>query len=88
MAGFNQDQVRQFRTVYSQHSDEEAGGVTAGNFSAAVSECLQHMTLVSEPTSEFVAGEFERLGGSGAVTWQQFFQVGSLTSHSVLNMLQ
>ena len=76
MSSFSADQVRTFRQIFSQFTDEERGGLTRENFVPAASASLEHCTLRSRPTDVYLAGEFSRLAGdAGAVNWQQFFQV-------------
>ena len=79
MSSFSQEQVRHFRQVFSQFSDEERGGVTQENFVAAVQGSLEQCNLPNQPTPVYLAGEFGRLAGDGGiVTWQQFFQVRAM----------
>lgn len=76
MSSFTQEQVRHFRQVFSQFSDEERGGVTRENFVIAVQTSLEQCNLPNQPTPVYLAGEFGRLASEdGVVTWQQFFQV-------------
>ena len=76
MSSFTQEQVRTFRQIFSQFSDEERGGLSRENFVPAASASLEHCNLRSRPSDVYLAGEFSRLAGeSGVVNWQQFFQV-------------
>ena len=78
MSSFTQEQVRAFRQIFSQFTDEERGGLPRENFVPAASASLEHCDLRSRPSDVYLAGEFSRLAGeSGVVNWQQFFQVSS-----------
>lgn len=77
MASFNQEQVRHFREVFKEFSNEEREGIVdRDNFLIAVNESLSHCTLSNSPNLELLAVEFDRLVlNSGVLSWQQFFQV-------------
>lgn len=75
---FTQEQIRHFRQVFSHHSDEESGGVTSQDFLDAIQACLEQCSLSTHPTPDYLNSEFNRLGTTGAVTWQQFFQVSCM----------
>ena len=78
MSSFTADQVRTFRQIFSQFTDEERGGLTRENFVPAASASLEHSHLRTRPSDVYLAGEFTRLADdSGIVNWQQFFQVRS-----------
>ena len=70
---FSQEQIRHFRQVFSQYSDPDAG-LGAENFPRAVSESLEQYGF-STPPLDYLNSEFNRLGSTGHITWQQFFQV-------------
>ena len=72
---FDHEQIRYFRETFSRYSDPEGGGVNAENFVPAVSVCLERCGLSSTASPEYLNTEFNRLGSSGTLTWQQFFQV-------------
>ncbi len=72
---FTQEQIRHFRQVYSQYSQE--GALSYESYRDAVGAALQRANLSSFPPAEVMDGEFARLSaGSGSLGWQQFFQVG------------
>ncbi len=79
MASFNQEQVRHFREVFKEFSDEEREGIiNRDNFLIAVNLSLSQCTLGNSPSPEPLAAEFDRLvARTGVLPWQQFFQVGN-----------
>lgn len=74
-SSFTHEQIRHFREAFSQYSDPESGGVTSQRFSDAILACLEHCSLSATPPPDYLNSEFNRLGTTGALTWQQFFQV-------------
>ena len=71
---FSHEQIKYFRETFSRYSDPEGGGVNAEKFVPAVNACLERCGLSTAP-SEYLNTEFNRLGSSGTLSWQQFFQV-------------
>ena len=74
-SSFSHEQIRHFREAFSQYSDPESGGVTSQRFSDAILACLEHCSLSATPPPDYLNSEFNRLGTTGALTWQKFFQV-------------
>ena len=81
---FTQEQIRHFRQVFSQHSDAESGGVTSQRFLDAIQACLEQCSLSTHPPPDYLNSEFNRLGTTGAVTWQQFFQVSCMVCNTIV----
>ena len=74
MSSFSEEEVTHFKQIFSQFSDEIAGGVTRENFFPAMEACLGFVG--NRPSPDYLLNEFQRLTGeAGVIQWQPFFQV-------------